>query len=295
MEGTTLKCGAASLITTIKNPISVARVVMDHTSHNYIIGASAEKLARDHGLLTVEPSYFYTQKRKFQLITAKAQKAISRDHDLDKSQTGQVSIAAQKAGGGPSPVKFIVAEEEKESRLQSSDALFCSLGTNAQAVSEDGNCIMGTVGCVCSLNGRVAAATSTGGMTNKVPGRIGDSPIIGAGTYANDKTCAVSATGHGEEFMRYLAAYDVSARMEYGGKPFLDAVNETVFSRLPAETGGMIAVDANGTLAMVMNTPGMFRGSCDAAGNAKIGIWEDTMPFVVSKDTPDDDETCCIQ
>ena len=139
----------------------------------------------------------------------------------------------------------------------------------------------GTVGCVCYLNGNIVAATSTGGMTNKIAGRIGDSPIIGAGTYANNSTCAVSCTGKGEEFMRYLAAYDVSARMEYGQKTLIEASNETVFNKLPIGSGGLIAIDCHGNHSMPFNTPGMFRGFVESNGNGAIGIWEDLEEFHV--------------
>jgi L-asparaginase / beta-aspartyl-peptidase len=136
----------------------------------------------------------------------------------------------------------------------------------------------GTVGCVCSLNGHVAAATSTGGMTNKLSGRIGDSPVIGAGTYANDRTCAVSATGRGEDFIRHVVAYDVSARMEYGGLSLLDAANGIVSDRLPKASGGLICVDSSGNYAMPFNSAGMFRGVRSRSGEMSVGIWEDLMP-----------------
>lgn len=126
------------------------------------------------------------------------------------------------------------------------------------------------------LRGNLAAATSTGGMTNKLAGRIGDTPIIGAGTYANNSTCAVSATGTGEEFMRHVASYDVSARMEYGHSTLHDAVRGTVHDRLPKDSGGIIAVDALGNCEMQFNCAGMFRGICNSSGKGSIGIWEDT-------------------
>ena len=123
---------------------------------------------------------------------------------------------------------------------------------------------------------KVAAATSTGGMTNKFPGRIGDTPIIGSGTYANNLTCAISATGTGEEFMRHLAAHDISARMEHGGKSLQQACQETVFQKLPDQSGGVIAIDRKGQVIFEFNCGGMFRGSFQSHDpqNGNIGIWE---------------------
>jgi L-asparaginase / beta-aspartyl-peptidase len=132
------------------------------------------------------------------------------------------------------------------------------------------------------LNGHVAAATSTGGLTNKMAGRVGDSPIIGAGTYANDETCAVSATGKGEEFIRHAAAYDVSARMEIGGKSLADAARETVHTKLPKGSGGLIAITAKGDYVMEFNSNGMFRGVCDSNGKCSVGIYRDELQLDVT-------------
>jgi beta-aspartyl-peptidase (threonine type) len=137
----------------------------------------------------------------------------------------------------------------------------------------------GTVGCVVMMHGHVAAATSTGGLTNKMAGRVGDTSIIGAGTYANDETCAVSATGKGEEFMRHVAAYDVSARVEIGGMTLEEAVQDTVFKKLPSESGGIIAINRLGEYSMQFNSRGMFRAVCDSYGDCQVGIWEDLIPF----------------
>ncbi|MEP7255223.1 MAG: isoaspartyl peptidase/L-asparaginase [Ferruginibacter sp.] len=136
----------------------------------------------------------------------------------------------------------------------------------------------GTVGAVaCDQNGNIAAATSTGGMTNKKYGRIGDSPLIGAGTYANNKTCAISCTGHGEPFIRAVAAYDVSCLMEYKGMNLQEAMNEVVNIKLVKMDGegGMIGVDANGNTAMVLNSAGMYRGTQNSRGKKYIGIYKD--------------------
>lgn len=136
----------------------------------------------------------------------------------------------------------------------------------------------GTVGAVALDNdGHLAAATSTGGMTNKRWGRVGDSPIVGAGTYADDRTCAVSATGHGEYFIRLAVAHDISARMMYLGESVVEAANAVIHERLTGmdATGGVIAIDAEGRVAMPFNTPGMFRGMIDAEGNVTVEIYND--------------------
>jgi beta-aspartyl-peptidase (threonine type) len=136
----------------------------------------------------------------------------------------------------------------------------------------------GTVGAVaCDCNGNIAAATSTGGMTNKKYGRIGDSPLIGAGTYANDKTCAISCTGHGEPFIRSVAAYDVSCLMEYKGMTLIEAMNEVVNIKLPKMDGegGMIGVDAAGNVALLFNSAGMYRGARSSDGTNFTGIYKD--------------------
>lgn len=136
----------------------------------------------------------------------------------------------------------------------------------------------GTVGAVaCDVNGNIAAATSTGGMTNKNYGRIGDSPLIGIGTYANNKTCAISCTGHGEPFIKAVAAYDVSCLMEYKGMNLLEAMNEVVNNKLPKleGEGGMIGVDADGNVALLFNSAGMYRGAKSSDGISFVRIYKD--------------------
>ena len=136
----------------------------------------------------------------------------------------------------------------------------------------------GTVGAAaCDSEGNIAAATSTGGMTNKKYGRIGDSPVIGAGTYANNATCAISCTGHGEPFIRAVAAYDVSAHMEYKGMNLREAMNEVVHKKLVEieGEGGMIGVDAKGNVAMMFNSAGMYRAMQSSNGEKVIGIYKD--------------------
>ena len=134
----------------------------------------------------------------------------------------------------------------------------------------------GTVGAVaCDINGNIAAATSTGGMTNKDFGRIGDSSLIGAGTYANNKTCAISCTGHGEPFMKVVAAYDVSCLMEYKGLSLEEAMKVVVMDKLVKMDGdgGMIGVDAKGNAAMIFNCAGMYRGMKDSEGKYQVAIY----------------------
>ena len=138
----------------------------------------------------------------------------------------------------------------------------------------------GTVGAVaCDMDGNIAAATSTGGMTNKKYGRIGDSPIIGAGTYANNQTCAISCTGHGEPFIRAVAAHDVNALMEYKGLSLQDAMNEVVHRKLIDINGegGMIGVDAQGNTAMVFNSAGMYRAMRHSNGESAVGIYSQNL------------------
>lgn len=140
----------------------------------------------------------------------------------------------------------------------------------------------GTVGAVaCDRHGNIAAATSTGGMTNKQFGRIGDSPVIGAGTYANNETCAISCTGHGEIFLRAVTAYDVSCLMEYKGLSLQEACHKVVHEKLVAlqGEGGLIGVDKNGSAAMMFNSAGMYRGMQSSDGTKEIGIYNDKVSF----------------
>ncbi|MGE5424393.1 MAG: isoaspartyl peptidase/L-asparaginase family protein [Syntrophothermus sp.] len=213
MDGKTLMAGAVASVTTIKNPISAARAVMEKSPHVLLIGTGAEIFAKKQGLEIVDPSYFFTQERWDALQKAK--------------------------------------KEEKDN----------SHGT-VGAVVRDGM-------------GNLAAATSTGGMTNKMKGRVGDSPIIGAGTYANNATCAVSATGHGEYFIRNVVAYDVSAQMEYKGLSLEEAATGIIMQKLKDQKaqGGLIAVDREGNVAMPFNTNAMFRGSYRSGGTPEVAIY----------------------
>ena len=219
MEGATLKAGAVCGLTRIRNPVELARAVMEKSDHVMLAGAGAEEFASSQGFSFVPPSYFHTAARWAQL---------------------------ERIRGG-------------------------EIGLSGHTISH-----VGTVGAVAlDTFGHLAAATSTGGMTGKRFQRIGDSPVIGAGTYADDRSCAVSATGHGEIFMRAAVAHDICARMRFGGRGVVEAAREVIFEELPAlgGEGGVIAIDAQGEIAMEFNSEGMFRASRKAGEEARIAIY----------------------
>jgi L-asparaginase / beta-aspartyl-peptidase len=234
MDGKTLSAGAVASLKHIKNPISLARMVMEKSPHVMMVGDGAEAFARQHGVELVSQEYFIIEKRQKDL--QKAKEAEKKEASPSK-QTNP-----EKKGQAPADQKH------------------------------------GTVGAVAlDKSGNLAAGTSTGGMTNKKFGRIGDSPVIGAGTYANNRTCAVSATGHGEYFIRAVVAYDISALMEYKGMSLKDAANFVIMNKLDklGGTGGVIAIDHEGHIAMPFNTPGMYRGSVGMDGKVVIEIYKD--------------------
>lgn len=238
MEGKTLKAGSVAGVTTIKNPISAARAVMEKSPHVMMTGKGAEKFAAEQKLEIVSPEYFFDSLRYKQWQKIKETEKIQLDHSEDR--------------GDVKPSFDVEFNPNPDSKF-------------------------GTVGAVAlDINGNLAAATSTGGMTNKKFGRIGDSPIIGAGCYANNKTCAVSCTGHGEFFIRSVVAYDISALMEYKNL-MLQQAAETVIDKKLTElggTGGVIAVDAQGNIAMPFNTPGMYRGVVKENGEVEVSIYK---------------------
>ncbi len=218
MDGAKLKAGAAAFVRNIRNPVTLARLIMERTEHVLLAGEGANQFAEQIGVPTESDEYFFTEHRWLQLQDAIAEGRVQLDH------------AAAK------PV--------------------------------------GTVGAVaCDAKGHLAAATSTGGMTNKKFGRVGDTPLVGSGTYA-DRTCAVSCTGHGEFFMLGVTAYDVAARMDYKGLGLQDAVQETIerLTSLGGE-GGMIAVDGHGNVALNFNSEGMYRGSVSGDGEFDVAIY----------------------
>lgn len=211
MDGSNLRVGAVAAVRTVKNPISLARLVMEKTKHILLIRDGAEEFAQKMGLEIVPNSYFDTPQRK---------KEFEKKDPKD----------AESEGGG-------------------------------------------TVGCVClDRDGNLAAGTSTGGMSRVMAGRVGDTPICGAGTYANNKTCAVSGTGTGEQFIRHNVAYRISALMEFKGMTAQQAADEVIFHVLQKGNGGVIVVSATGEIAMPYNTTGMARGCADSSGRFEYGI-----------------------
>ena len=228
MDGRTLGAGAVAGLRHIRNPITLARRVMEQSPHVMMIGAGAEEFAKSQGFELIDSTYFITKRRKDAL-------------DRVKGGTGRT------AGGGMAEMR-----------------------------PEDGK--YGTVGAVAlDANGNLAAATSTGGTTNKRWGRVGDAPIIGAGTYANNASCAVSATGTGEYFIRNVVAHDICARVQYQRKTVAQAADEVVNRVLLAQNGdgGVIALGADGTFAMPFNTEGMYRGWVGPDGRITVQIYKD--------------------
>ena len=209
MEGRDLSCGAIAGVKTIKNPVSLARLVMEKTPHVLLIGEGAEAFGKSMGVDIVPNDFFNTQHRYEQW-----QKSISKE-------------------------------------------------------------IKGTVGCVAlDIYGNLSAATSTGGTTNKMPGRVGDIPIVGAGIYANNETCAVTCSGKGELFIKHSVAYNISALMKYKSFSLKDAAEEMINKTISKGNGGLIAVDKDGNYILVYNTDGMFRGAATSSGIFEIKIWE---------------------
>ncbi len=220
MEGATQKAGAVAGVKHIRNPIELARMVMERTPHVLLAGEGAEEFALEQGMTLVPGSYFYTERRWKQL-----------------------------------------EEAQKSERT-------------AAAVSDTD--YFGTVGAVArDRDGNLSAATSTGGMTNKRWGRIGDSPIIGAGTYADNATCAVSATGSGEYFIRAVVAHEICTRVRLSGVTAAQAARDVVHGRLKemGGDGGVIIVDKNGALSLEFNSEGMFRGARNSKGRREVAIY----------------------
>lgn len=213
MDGATGKAGAVAGVTTVKNPVTAARAVMEESPHVMLSGRGAELFATEQNLDIVDPSWFFTEERHQGYLRAKER--------FDKSGT-----------------------------------------VGAVALDKDGN---------------LAAATSTGGMTLKRYGRIGDSPLIGAGTFADNNSCAVSCTGHGEYFIRNAVAYDMAAQMKYLGRSVKEAAHDILHQKLKSQggTGGLIAIDKDGNYTMDFNTGGMYRGVLYPDGTIKVMIFND--------------------
>jgi len=254
MDGATLKCGAVAGVTTVKNPIRLARRVMEQTRHVILSREGAEAFATTLGpdIARVDPSYYFTQKR-WNVLKEVLQERGEPMPELPKG----VSLSAFEGRGGDTGTGVQHAP------------------SSGQADSSDPRLNYGTVGCVVlDSAGNLAAATSTGGMSGKRWARIGDSPIIGAGNYANNESCAVSGTGTGEEFIRHGVARDISDRMRYKGIGVTQAAREVVHGVLKPDDGGVIAVSRTGEIAMVWNSDGMFRAAADSNGRFEVGIWE---------------------
>ncbi|MFC3650541.1 isoaspartyl peptidase/L-asparaginase family protein [Dyella humi] len=229
MDGESLRAGSVAGVHRVKNPILLARAVMEHSPHVMLVGEGAEAFAKDQGVALVDPSYFRTEERWQQL-----QKALKEDND-------------KKPHSDP---EHAALESAKH---------------------------FGTVGAVAlDGQGHLAAGTSTGGMTDKRWGRVGDSPIIGAGTYANAQ-CAVSGTGWGEFYIRAVAAHEICMKVSMLGEPIERAAAEVINQEIPSMggNGGAIALDANGNIAMPFNTDGMYRGWIGADGVPHVAIYDD--------------------
>lgn len=246
MDGRTLAAGAVAGVRRVRNPVLAARMVMDSSQHVLFAGEGAETFAREHGAEMVDPGFFETPQRRAQLARVQRESPGSAvlDHDAERL-TGETGTSGD---AGAPPVEPLDPDRKH-----------------------------GTVGAVAlDAEGRLAAATSTGGITNKQVGRVGDTPLIGAGTYA-DTTCAVSATGTGEMFIRTVAAYDIAAQMAYAGRSLEEAAARVVHDRLPAigGSGGLIAVDARGRVTLPCNTAGMYRGHGRAGEDPIVAIYAD--------------------
>lgn len=225
MDGKTLKAGSVGGLGQVRNPINLARAVMDDSHHVMLVGEGAELFAKEIGVEFVDQEYFYTEERW---------QALQR-------------VQKAEAEAGASGKEFVISDQDRH----------------------------GTIGAVAlDQEGNLAAATSTGGNTNKRPGRIGDTPVIGAGTYANNQTCAVSATGDGEYFIRLVAGHELSALMEHGGMS-LEMAAERVIARIMdlGGTGGLISIDKEGNISLPFSTAGMYRGHVDSTGRAVIEIY----------------------
>ena len=228
MDGSNQKAGAVGGVTTVRNPIQLARAVMEKSPHVLLTGRGAEQFAAENGFEKVDPKWFFTQERW---------------------NTLQEMLMEEKAQGKTGSIEPSTNPDKK----------------------------FGTVGCVVlDQAGNLAAGTSTGGMTNKRWNRFGDSPIIGAGTYASNDACAVSCTGHGEYFIRYSVAYDVWARMMYGKATLAEAADAIINKKLVEKggEGGLIAVDKDGNIAQPFNSEGMYRGWAKP-GERKIQIYKE--------------------
>ncbi|MCR6720847.1 MAG: isoaspartyl peptidase/L-asparaginase [Chitinophagaceae bacterium] len=258
MDGRNLAAGAVASVKVIRHPISAARVVMEKSPHVLMVGAGAELYARQGGLEIVDPSYFFTEDRWNGLQRLRVRDSIEQQQKKDGNSTKRQIDEMQKELQSLEAELAETTDRDERFELLREIAI---LHTHIKAESHEDK--FGTVGAVAlDKKGNLAAATSTGGMANKKFGRIGDAPIIGAGTYANNQTAAISGTGWGEFFIRLVLAKTISDMMEFGKMSLADAADEMVMKRLPAlgGDGGVIAVDKNGNIALPFSTSGMYRG-----------------------------------
>ena len=247
MDGKTLAAGAVAGLHHVKNPITLARAVMEKSPHVMMAGDGAEKFAKEQNIDLVDEKYFFTQERWDAL-----QRILKEEKEKNKKQNSKSQI---------------FGEDNQNSAIRYS-----------QFASELPYNKFGTVGAVAlDKDGNLAAGTSTGGMTNKKFGRIGDAPIIGAGTYANNDTCAISATGWGEFFIRLGVARDISALMEYRALTVQQAVDTVIKQKLQklGGDGGVIAIDKYGNIGISFNSEGMYRAYIDEKGKPVIEIYKD--------------------
>lgn len=234
MQGGDLNAGAVAAVSRVKNPITLALAVLEHSPHVMLVGEGAEMFAQQQGIGLVSNQYFKTERRRLQL-----EEILAKEKGVSLSKTP--------------PNALLAAYRFDEKKL-------------------------GTVGAVAiDKNGDIAAGTSTGGMTNKRFGRVGDVPVIGAGTYADNNSCGISATGHGEYFIRAAVAHDVCARMEYKGVSLQQAQDEVVQGKLVKMngSGGVIGVDKDANIAFSFNSLGMYRASINKDGVRQIKIFKD--------------------
>ncbi|HEY3395620.1 MAG TPA: isoaspartyl peptidase/L-asparaginase [Lacipirellulaceae bacterium] len=236
MDGATLRCGAVTGVKHQKNPIKAARLVMERTPHILLAGGEADAFARENGLAHVEQSYFYTPQRFKDLQDA----------------LGKLNLEKLKAPAYP------ISPEPQSAPVRQ---------------AEGG---AGTVGCVAlDMHGNLAAATSTGGLSGKMPGRIGDTPVIGAGNYANNESCAVSGTGIGEQYIRHSISAKVAWLVAERRLSLDEAVHHCLHEVLQPGDGGIIAVDRHGRISLEATTNSMPRGAADSSGRFETAIWMD--------------------
>eukprot|EP00761_Pharyngomonas_kirbyi_P012931 gb/GECH01012958.1/.p1 GENE.gb/GECH01012958.1/~~gb/GECH01012958.1/.p1 ORF type:complete len:350 (+),score=98.39 gb/GECH01012958.1/:1-1050(+) len=260
MNGQDLECGAISCVTRFKNPISIAKMVMNHSPHVFLVGEGVELFAqemeqREQIIFERRDSkWFHVETRYKQWQEALKSESIALDHDID--------IDEENDNNNNDNINNNNNTKENNSNI---------LDETENINISRNNTKIGTVGAVAlDQHGNVAAATSTGGLTNKKVGRVGDSPLIGCGTYANNHSCAVSCTGHGEVFIRHVTAHSVSAMMEFGGMTLKQAVDTVLKKRLPSDVGGLVAVAPNGDVEMAFNSEGMFCGVSGSQGRNEI-------------------------